>query len=228
MKKSLVKNKSGLSDVITTIIIIGIALVALGIAWFTISSIVQSSAKEANSSASKLLATCEEKGFISITPQSQDCYGKISYDVDMETCCEGIVPDYSFKNTYDGWSANNISLEKKAEYLLLTPTGTNAYFNRSVSINGGENKIVRVKMKRTYGSSWIGSLFYSTEGHGYSFDYNKTISQPSSWGEDYQILEWDMSSLGDDWVNNNITGLKFNFGSSDSDVFEIDWISIGN
>jgi hypothetical protein len=83
---------------------------------------------------------------------------------------------------------------------------------------------------RTAGSGWQGQLYYSTSGHPASEAYTKLIANTTVLNE-WRVLEWDMAALtvgGTDWVNNTITALRFDLGTSTSDVFKIDWITVGS
>jgi hypothetical protein len=90
MKKGLMKNKKGLSGIIITLIIIGLSLVLIGTVWFVVSGVVENSVEDTESSASKLIGTCEERGYIKI--KDEKCYGDVVYASDGK-CCSGYVPD---------------------------------------------------------------------------------------------------------------------------------------
>ncbi len=137
-----------------------------------------------------------------------------------------------FRKSDDGFTVIGATKTNQSNSILVESTGGTPQFIRySLSVDGEKEYLIRVRIKRVAGSGWRGTVFYKTGGHNYSASYEKTISQPSTWGSDYHILEWDMSDLtagGTDWLDNTITDIRFDLGNTASDDFEIDWIAIGN
>ncbi|MFH1365102.1 MAG: LamG domain-containing protein [archaeon] len=85
------KNRRGLSGIVVTLIIIGIALAAVGIVWYTINLVLEEQEGEIMSASSNVFSSCESAGYGRIE-EGQDCVGTIKY-MGGEKCCEGIVPD---------------------------------------------------------------------------------------------------------------------------------------
>jgi hypothetical protein len=103
---------------------------------------------------------------------------------------------------------------------FASPTG--------LSIQGSRNTIVKVRIKRTSGTGWVGRMYYATAAHGFSTEYYKDVPDSTSSGK-YRIIEWDAQELtagGSDWVDNTITQLGFDFGEG-QDQFEVDYVAIG-
>lgn len=138
---------------------------------------------------------------------------------------------WNFETDADGWTLGGGSLTHNSDgYIVLDSTSTDPVLQETVSINGARDNAVLVKIRRTGGSGWQGTLYYSTSAHGSTESYRKVISDPTSGTTDWVIAEWDMTALnpgGTDWVDNTITALRFDFGNAASDDFEIDWIAVG-
>jgi hypothetical protein len=90
-----------------------------------------------------------------------------------------------------------------------------------------------VRIRRTAGTGWQGAAYYVTTGanaHGESGSYVKVISDPTVLNE-WVVAEYDMSDLtagGNDWITStNITALRFDFGNTASDDFDVDWVALG-
>jgi hypothetical protein len=100
----------------------------------------------------------------------------------------------------------------------------------TISHTGSSATVVQARVKRTAGSGWDGRLYYTTSGHGISESYRKGISD-STITDEYVTLEWDMANLtagGTDWIDSTITSIRLDLGATSSDVFEVEWITIGN
>jgi len=135
-----------------------------------------------------------------------------------------------FENSSDGFTGKYLTITENADSITITPDGSDPQLIKSsMSIVGENYFIITVRIKRTAGSVWQGVLYYTTSGHSYSENYRKAVSEPSNFSE-YQIIEFDMRHLtagGSDWVDNTITAIRFDFGDSADDEFEIDYIKIG-
>ena len=138
---------------------------------------------------------------------------------------------WNFETGAEGWTLGGGSLTHNSDgYIVLDSTSTDPVLQETVSINGARDNAVLVKIRRTGGSGWQGTLYYSTSAHSSTESYRKIISDPTSGTTDWVIAEWDMTALnpgGTDWVDNTITALRFDFGNAASDDFEIDWIAVG-
>jgi len=83
------KNRRGLSGIVVTLIIIGIALAAVGIVWYTINLVLEEQEGEVMSASSNVFSSCESAGYGKIEG-SQDCVGTIKY-LGGEKCCVGNI-----------------------------------------------------------------------------------------------------------------------------------------
>jgi cysteine-rich repeat protein len=80
-------NKRGLSDIIVTIILIGIALIAVGLMWFIISKVIIDTSGDIETKNSQFFQSCNSLGYEKIE-KGQDCEGRIIY-AGGERCCLG-------------------------------------------------------------------------------------------------------------------------------------------
>lgn len=138
---------------------------------------------------------------------------------------------WDFRNTSDGWTVGGITTANNTDFITLTSTSTDPTFNKTgLSIDGGLYDTVLVRIRRTAGTGWQGTLYYSTSGHGASESYRQIVPDTTVLNE-WVILTYDMYNLnagGDDWKNNTITALRFDWGNATpDDVFDVDWVSVG-
>lgn len=95
---------------------------------------------------------------------------------------------------------------------------------------------IRVRLKRTAGSTWVGNMYYGiVAGHADSTSFYKSSTEPiwdiDGWG----VVEWDMSNLtvgSNDWTTHTINLLRLDLGRSTSGTpaataYQIDWIAVG-
>ncbi len=80
--------KRGMSDVITTIVIIGVALVVVGVVWFVINTVIETQTTKVQNSSDEMYQTCSEAGYDEINGTSFTCDGSIKY-LGGEKCCTG-------------------------------------------------------------------------------------------------------------------------------------------
>ena len=145
---------------------------------------------------------------------------------------------YDFNSdTVDQWGTSNATLSTPSKSVTrFTTTGTDANLNRnfngsgynSPAIPGGQNQIIRIRYKWISGTAGNGEIFYATSGHGYSGSYYKNYALNTD-GE-YHTLVLDMSNLnsgGTDWVDNDITAIRFDLINITPVVIDIDWIAVG-
>ena len=103
---------------------------------------------------------------------------------------------------------------------------------------GMYNNIIRMRVKRTSGSEWQGTLYwtgYNPKDHfAGSSSYNpfdesgsrqRTLSEPANIDNDFVIVEWDMSGTSE-WDNSRIDQIRIDL-ANDPSAFEIDWIEMG-
>lgn len=139
--------------------------------------------------------------------------------------------NYGFASTVEAWSGTRCSLVVENGRLIVTNTDVNAYLNSPVvSIKGRDHDRVRCRITRRAGTGWIGQITYVTASHASSTSYRKVIPDPGLAVGQSMVLEWDMSQLtagGSDWSESTITRFYLWLSPSAGDVFEIDWIAVG-
>lgn len=134
---------------------------------------------------------------------------------------------WQFLTVAGGWGATGATFSITNKVGVLTSTSTDPILTSpALSVVGSTYNKIRMRVKRTAGSGWQGQLFYSTAGHGFSGSYVATITPDPGLG-DWYVLEWDMVTISD-WMSNTITSIRFDLGTTATDVFQIDWISIGS
>lgn len=137
---------------------------------------------------------------------------------------------WDFNGSAESWTSSGITVSTGAEAVTLTSTGTDPQFaSPTISINGGRYDKVRARVKRTAGSGWDGTAYYSTAGHGFSGSFYKSVPDTTVTGS-WVTLEWDMADLtagGTDWLTSTTTAIRLDLGATSSDVFVVDWVTIG-
>jgi hypothetical protein len=145
---------------------------------------------------------------------------------------------YDFNSdTVSQWGVGNATLSTPSKSVTrFTTTGTDSNLNRnfdgsgynSPAIPGGQNQIIRIRYKWISGTAGSGEIFYATSGHPYSGSYYKSYDLNTD-GE-YHTLVLDMSNLssgGTDWIDNDITAIRFDLINITPVVIDIDWIAVG-
>jgi hypothetical protein len=145
----------------------------------------------------------------------------------------GFVPlliwDFNRDSTGD-WSKTTCTMGTPSKSVTrLTATGANPQIYRTTSVDGGIANIILIRYKWVSGGTTGAKIYYSTAGHGYTSGYNKStvLVTDGAW----HILALDMSDLtvgGTDWIDNVITGLRYDFSFSSDAVYDIDYIAIGS
>jgi hypothetical protein len=150
--------------------------------------------------------------------------------------CGSARGDYywEFTNSSDGWISAFGGLTIAGSYMTLTASaGSPAIEKTGLAVKGEEDFIVRARIRRISGSSWMGLCRYYTVGansHSLVTSYSLTIPAPSDLST-WAIAEWDMRSLsvgGLDWINTNtITGIRLNMTTTSGDIVDIDYVELG-
>ena len=140
--------------------------------------------------------------------------------------------NYSFASSVEGWTGTRCALAVENGRLMVTNDDSGAAYLNSpvVSIKGRDHDRIRCRITRRAGSGWNGQVTYVTAGHASSSSYRKLIADPGLAVGQTMVLEWDMSQLtngGSDWSDSTITRFYLWLSSAAGDVFEIDWIAVG-
>jgi hypothetical protein len=144
----------------------------------------------------------------------------------------GFTPFISWNFNRDStadWTHSNCTMGTPSKSVTrLTATGVDPYIRRYIELDGGQAPTIIVRYKYISGGISEVMMYYSTAGHGYSGSYNKNAVMTTD-GE-WHIMVFDMNDLtvgGSDWIDNIITGLRFDFSASIDTVVDIDYIAIG-
>jgi hypothetical protein len=123
-----------------------------------------------------------------------------------------------------GWTNGGCTLAVSGGYLTVTGTGATPFFRTStLAIDGAAYQLIRMRVKRTAGTGWTGTLTYY---YGASSSGTKTISEPTSIDSDYVEVDWDMSAEAG-YTGNTITGIRLQLGTGSGDTFSLDWMGVG-
>lgn len=144
-----------------------------------------------------------------------------------------VIRAWNFQDTTEGCVAQFANLAVNPNSVQLGSIAGNSnpilFTNGSLGISGANFTKVRARLRRLGGAGWQGTVYYTTDGHGISEGYTKTVPDPAPGGQ-WVVVEWDMAALtsgGADWTTSTIQQLRFDLGNSDGDAFEIDWLAVG-
>ncbi|MBR9701361.1 hypothetical protein GOV13_00385 [Candidatus Pacearchaeota archaeon] len=79
-------NKRGMSDIVTTIIIIGIALAVVGIVWYVINNVVEQQSEDVQNASELVFKSCVDAGYERMNETLTTCSETIKY-VGGFKCC---------------------------------------------------------------------------------------------------------------------------------------------
>jgi hypothetical protein len=137
---------------------------------------------------------------------------------------------YDFNSDTTGdWSKGNSTLSVPNDSVTrYTSTGPDSNISKTFNFDGGQNQIIRIRYKVVSGFSGGGEIFYANSQHSFSASYFKGFNLVSDGA--WHTLVLDMSSLtagGTDWIDYNVTQIRFDLTNNSGVVIDIDWISIG-
>jgi len=122
-----------------------------------------------------------------------------------------------------GWTGTSASLSVASGYLTVTATGSNPKFKTAtIAVDGSAYQSVRMRVQRTGGTGWTGTLRYYYSGGSDVV----TISEPAQIDSEYVEVEWDMSAAAL-WTANTITAVEIQLGTASGDNYSIDWMGVG-
>lgn len=131
---------------------------------------------------------------------------------------------YDFTNTVESFTGVNTTLTASPTYVIVNSTAADPAIRRTVNFAGSQYPYVQIRLLRTSGTGWDGKVFYTTAGHGESALYYAQMTEPT-YGGAFQWITVDMRNLtvgGTDWTTSTITGIRFDFGLTAADDFQID------
>lgn len=138
---------------------------------------------------------------------------------------------YDFTTGVQGWTGTGATVSATGGILTFSPTANDPNFiSPSISMSGAAGRYLNMTFKRNnagQSSSWDGTIFYATAGHGYDGNYRKTFSEPV-WDGQYKTVRLDMHALdagGTDWATSTITSVRIDFSNASADgAFLVDTI----
>jgi len=86
----MITNKKGLSAIIITLILIAVALAVVGVVWYVVNNVVETTQDQINESQSELFQTCVEANFDEMQNETVGCSGDIKF-IGGEKCCDGTL-----------------------------------------------------------------------------------------------------------------------------------------
>ncbi len=130
---------------------------------------------------------------------------------------------YPFTDDVNGWTATNGNLVSFTGFVELTATSDAAGIKKTgISFSGTTYPIIRVRLRRTTGSSWLGKLQWDIDDGG-GFAQEVSFSEPGTPG-DFTSISLDLRQVAD-WGGETIIGIAFEL-CDDTEVFEIDRVEI--
>lgn len=83
-------SKKGLSGIVTTLIIIGIALAAVGVIWYVLNTVVEEQAGEVTDASSAVYQSCADASAGTAMNSTASCDVSVTYH-GGEKCCSGTI-----------------------------------------------------------------------------------------------------------------------------------------
>ena len=172
-------------------------------------------------------------------------------DANIEELIGGIVFDFTASSGVQGFAGANTVITASGDALSLaaaTTTDPQLILATMPNMNpygrqyfyGCEWQTVQVKLRRTggtgseSGTGYARMMYARTDANGAnarSYDATNYYEQADvtlpAVADGWKVLTFDLSALTvgtTDWMVSRITGLRFDFGGSIGDAFEVDWI----
>jgi hypothetical protein len=152
--------------------------------------------------------------------------------VDYTTAYDGVKYEFPTNGDTSGWSGVGATVVASTNTLTVTSTSTTPQIIRTMNdftLYGCEYPTIKVRLRRIAGSGWLGNCLYSTAGHAASTSHYALTSDTSPAIGEEKVISFDMFALtagGTDWQSSIIQTLRFDFGNTTSDIFEVDWIML--
>lgn len=137
------------------------------------------------------------------------------------------VAGADFANGQQGWTASGATLADQTGSVRITSTGTTPLFiGTDLFLSGQAAPTVRVTIERINGAGWAGVMQYQTAADQ-TWDTAKQISfnEPDT-SAGFAFVDIDTTSDAT-WSAGVITKLRFQFGNTSSDVFDLQRVEIG-
>lgn len=173
-----------------------------------------------------------------------DQFGGLDYSKKVKD--GNIFYTYNFTASADAWVGVYTTITPSATYngdqvIHCIPTYDGySYINSPViSISGSANSMIKIRFKKLSDTNapWFGGIYYTTPFHTWSDSYRLLVPEPQYDEDGWGIIECDMSRLtyggpyGTDWMENVITGIRFDFFRGTFSTFQdyiVDWVKISD
>ena len=145
--------------------------------------------------------------------------------------------NYNFRGSTNSWSPANCTFNSTTTHSVLDHTSGDARIvspTFSPAINGEINRYVKIKFRRQGGTGWDGRVYYNGNSGTYSDSRYKSIPETGQTvaTSTYTTVMLDMHDLtvgSTSWKTDSaITNIRVDLGSTSSDEFDIEFISIGD
>ncbi|NTB05839.1 hypothetical protein, partial [Agrobacterium tumefaciens] len=133
---------------------------------------------------------------------------------------------WDFNNTLDGWAVSGGTPTLNATTLTATANTTDLYIRSGVVSVPAINTVVRARVRRVSGTGFDGGVYFQTNAQ-VSESTNGRVALKSGaivTGE-WTIFEFDASANAN-WTG-TITRIRLELGSNSTDVYEVDWVTVG-
>jgi hypothetical protein len=137
----------------------------------------------------------------------------------------GLIPavNFTFQNTDEGFTTNNVTLTTQPTYIEYLATGAGAYIQKSgLSIDSADNPVITIRVVRIAGTNWNGAFGWSTDGTNF---FSQSFAEPSNVDNDFSFATIDLT--GNANYTGTITHIRLFLGNANNDEFYIDQISVG-
>lgn len=134
---------------------------------------------------------------------------------------DAVLPAYSFGffNSSEGWSSVNGTLTSGSGKLTLTLGDIE---NQSLSYNADENPLISISLERLAGTGWVGDLIVNFDSAP-DQTYSGVILPVDAGG----VIVRNLNLSGESTYTGTVTGIRFKFGASVADTFELSSVTIG-
>lgn len=134
---------------------------------------------------------------------------------------DAVLPAYSFGffNSSEGWSAVNGTLTSGSSKLTLTLGDIE---NQALSYSADDNPLISISLERLAGTGWVGDLIVNFDSAP-DQTYSGVILPVDAGG----VIVRNLNLSGESTYTGTVTGIRFKFGASVSDTFELSSVTIG-
>ncbi len=158
-------------------------------------------------------------------------------EFDAESCsleygvspCQAGAENWFFQSSNEGFSVSNATLTTDTEYSVFTSTASDPQLlsPTSLTIDGSTDFIILLDIERvTTETNWNGRVFYETSGHGFSASFYKEIPDVAVGRHFIRLDMRELTAGGDDWIENEIIRVRFDFSEDSGQTFNVYKIQI--